>query len=49
MHRSKPSDVADVLDYNLRTTWTATQTAITQFEQQNDNHFQPSASGYSIV
>lgn len=49
MHRSKAQEVADILDYNLKTTWTATQAAIAQFELQNDNKLQPPEQGYSIV
>lgn len=49
MHRSKAHEVADILDYNLKTTWTATQTVIGQFELQNENKVQPPLQGYSIV
>lgn len=49
MHRSKGPEVADIFDYNLRTTWAATQAAVTQFELQNDNKLQCPKGGYSIV
>ncbi|KAK9893685.1 NAD(P)-binding protein [Cystobasidium minutum MCA 4210] len=49
MHRSKAQEVADILDHNLRTTWTATQTAIALFEIQNDNKVRCPPQGYSIV
>lgn len=49
MHRSKAQEAADILDYNLKTTWTATQAAIGQFELQNENKVQPPQQGYGIV
>lgn len=49
MHRNSTKILDDVFDANVRAAWTATQTAITQFESQNDAKAMHPSGGYSIV
>jgi len=49
MHTVRPAMMSEIMDKNYKPVWTAMQTAITQFEAQNEQKLAHPQGGYPIV